>query len=120
LCRLGDEEATEDFIAVGKDVNMQDAEGRTPLHFAAAHNNTKIMQALLDAGADPAKGDSKSNAPLHYATGYGRVDAVGILLDAGADIKGQNATGKTPLDVAKLNPSNPLFEYNAVVKRLTP
>jgi ankyrin repeat protein len=117
---LGDEEATEDFIAVGKDVNMQDAEGRTPLHFAAAHSHTKILQALLDAGADHAKADSKSNTALHYATGYGRVDAVSILLDAGADIKSKNVTDKTPLDVAKLNPENPLFEFDEIVKRLTP
>lgn len=34
LGRYGDEEAVEDFIAIGKNVNEQDAQGRTPMHYA--------------------------------------------------------------------------------------
>jgi Ankyrin repeats (3 copies) len=109
-CRFGDVEATEDFIAVGKDVNMQDAEGRTPLHYAAAHDQAKIIRLLAEAGADLEKTDRKQNTCLHYAAGYGRVDIVDILLERGADLQAQNENGKTPFAVAGLNPKNPLFD----------
>lgn len=34
--RYGDEEAVEDFLAIGKDVNEADKEGRTPIHYVRA------------------------------------------------------------------------------------
>lgn len=119
MCRMGDEEATEDFIAVGKDVNQQDAEGRTPAHFAAAHDATQVLRLLLDADADLTLTDSKGNTSLHYAAGYGRVDIVDMLLEAGADVSAQNATGKRPLEVAKLNPDNPVLEVEEIVEKLS-
>ena len=51
-CRYGDLEATEDLIAVKKDVNIRDAEKRTPLHYSIAYGHQDIMHQLLDAGAD--------------------------------------------------------------------
>lgn len=112
-------EAVEDFIAVGKDVNMQDAEGRTPLHYAAAHNHTRVAKALADAGADVALSDTKDNTPLHYATGYGRVDVVDILLAAGADASAENHTGKTALDLAKLSEENPILKDSDLMAKLS-
>lgn len=117
-CRHGDVEATEDFIAVGKDVNMQDAEGRTPLHYAAAHNHTRVAKVLTDAGANTEVSDTKDNTPLHYAAGYGRVDVVDILLQAGADVSKQNHTGKTALELAKLSPENPILQDSDVMAKL--
>ncbi|AQA05689.1 hypothetical protein BVC93_28700 [Mycobacterium sp. MS1601] len=42
------------LVASGKhDVNAQDADGLTPLHYAAEQGQSEIVAALLDAGADP-------------------------------------------------------------------
>ena len=101
MFRYGDLEAAEDFVAVGKDVNMQDAEKRTPLHYSAAHDHAHIMRFLLAEGANVELTDTKDNTPLHYAAGYGRVDIVEILLDAGANIAALNGTGKTPAALAR-------------------
>jgi ankyrin repeat protein len=117
-CRFGDVEAAEDFIAVGKDVNMQDDEGRTPLHYAAAHNNTRIAQLLVDSKADLEKVDSKNNTALHYACGYGRLDVVDILLRGGASVSAENENGKKPLDLAKLNSENPVLSDKELVEQL--
>lgn len=117
-CRHGDLEATEDFLAVGKDINMQDDEGRTPLHYAAAHDHTRIAQALVDSKADLGKVDSKSNTPLHYACGYGRLDVVDILLRAGANVSAENQNGKKPIELAKLNGENPVLTDKEIVEKL--
>ena len=47
--------------------------------------------------------DNQKNTPLHYAAGYGQKDAVEALVKNGAGVVAQNADGKSPLDVAKLN-----------------
>lgn len=68
-CRYGDVEAIEDFLAIGKDGNEGDAEGRTPLHYAVAYNHLSAVQALVLAGSNLEAVDSKRNTPLHYAAG---------------------------------------------------
>ena len=45
-------EATEDFLAVGKDVNMVDADQRTPLHYAVAYAQHEVFDLLVGAGAN--------------------------------------------------------------------
>ena len=49
--RYGDLEAVEDFIAVGKDVNETDEDGRTALHYAVAYNHADIADELISNGA---------------------------------------------------------------------
>ena len=50
--RHGDVEATEDFLAIGKDVNMVDADQRTPLHYAVAYAQHEVFDLLVGAGAN--------------------------------------------------------------------
>lgn len=102
LCpRYGDLEAVEDFLAIGKDVNMTDSEQRTPLHFASGTGHAEIASALIDAGANVSATDNQGNTPLHYAAGYGRPALVELLLDAGADASARNNAGKAAADLAK-------------------
>ena len=116
--RFGDLEAAEDFVAIGKDVNMQDAEKRTPLHYAAAHDHAHVLSFLLREGANLELADAKNNTPLHYAAGYGRVDIAEILLEAGASVCATNGTGKTPAALAKLSESNPILSIPEIMSRL--
>ena len=110
--RYGDVEAVEDFIAIGKDINARDSSSRTPIHYAIAFGKgdagEEIFNLLLEAGADLTATDEKKNTPLHYACGYGKPFAVRALLDKGCDKKAKNGTGKTPLDLVKLEPKNPI------------
>ena len=49
---------------------------------------------------------------------YGRADYAAVLMDAGASITAKNETGKTPLDLVKVNAQNPVNADEAVMKRL--
>ena len=49
--RHGDIEATEDFLAVGRDVNGVDADQRTALHYAVAYQHQGVVDVLLASGA---------------------------------------------------------------------
>lgn len=100
-CRHGDLEAAEDFIAIGKDVNAADPDGRTPLHYAVAYDRQDILKVLVDATPNLEAVDNKQNTPLHYACGYGRGQCVEMLIDAGANTHAANGSGKTGLDLVK-------------------
>ena len=110
--RYGDVEAVEDFIAIGKDINARDSSSRTPIHYAIAFGKgdagEEIFNMLLEAGADLTAVDEKKNTPLHYACGYGKPFAVKALLAKGCATTTTNGTGKTPLDLVKLESKNPI------------
>ena len=46
-CRHGDIEAVEDFIAIGRDINEKDKDGRTPLHYAGELFQTFVQDVCL-------------------------------------------------------------------------
>jgi hypothetical protein len=49
------------------DVNAQNLEGKTPLHTACIYRRAKILQMLLDKGADQAIKDRENYLPYDYA-----------------------------------------------------
>jgi len=122
--RYGDVEAVEDFIAVGKDVNARDSSQRTPLHYAIAFGKgdagEEIFNALISADSDLTAVDEKKNTPLHYACGYGKTFAVKVLLDKGCSVTSTNGTGKTPLDLVKLEAKNPINDQADLLAKLAP
>ena len=71
-------------------------------------------------GANLEAKDSLSNTPLHYAAGYGRVQLVSMYLAAGADKSVKNNTGKTPLELAKLDERNPVCAEAELLAKLAP
>ena len=75
-------------IAAGADVNrMNPAYGSeyTPLIMAARNGNLEIVNALLDAKADPNK-PAQIDRPLHKACQKGNLPIVQSLIEAGADV----------------------------------
>ncbi len=84
-------------IAAGADVNDFDFddEGATPLERACERGDSAIVEALVDAGADPSKGVFQ--APIVPAAAFGFTEIVGALLQAGASSDGTDEEGATAL-----------------------
>ncbi|KIK95716.1 hypothetical protein PAXRUDRAFT_776560, partial [Paxillus rubicundulus Ve08.2h10] len=72
------------FCRRGADVNVQDNESWTPLHFACAWGHNNIIELLLQEGADKNAQDSDSDTPLHFSSMEGYLDVTKLHLE-GAD-----------------------------------
>ena len=99
-------DAVECFIAKKADVNFLATDGTTPLIYAIEGNNPKVVEALINAGADvnACVGERKFT-PLHYAVACSNsagVQIVHLLMEKGANPRAKTINGKTPYDYAKL------------------
>ena len=73
----------------------------TALHLAARlRNDTKIVEILLDHGAETAGHHYHGETPLHAAVANGEPAVIQVLLDNGADIMAQTDAGMTSLHLA--------------------
>jgi cytohesin len=90
------------LIDIGKaKLNVKSSLGDTPLHKAASRENgERIVQFLIDRGAHINAKDNRGWTPLHTAAFYGRMDIIKTLLEHGAIPFIQDATGRTPADLA--------------------
>lgn len=59
--------------SVSSFINSCDKSGQTPLYYAALYNQPKIMECLLNFGADPNVAETQNgNSPLHTASERGK------------------------------------------------
>ena len=91
------------LIEAGADPGAQDDNGWSPLHFAAQANSEAVTRILIAAGASVDPRDSYGNTPLWRAVFSSNGDGAVIkfLRDAGADPYTENASGVTPLSLAR-------------------
>jgi len=96
-----DHYATVELLLKNGKVNLdfQNKDGMTALHYAASKTNGFITRLLLLAGANPDIPDYLGNTPLHVAANYNAFVAAQVLLDYHAH-QLENLEGKKPLDYA--------------------
>lgn len=117
------------LISHGADVNLQDKEGKTSLHFAAKQSallsdkegndihrdDGMIADDLIEHGALVDIQDNEGKTPLHEAVIHGadprNQSTIQKLLDAGADIDKPDNQGNTPLHLAAQNEHRGLVEF---------
>jgi hypothetical protein len=93
-------------IRAGADVNGLDTRGiagpngRRPLNWAATRNDTAMISALLDAGANINSANRSGFTPLNHAAEAGSKEAAVLLITRGADLNLRNIYERTPEQTA--------------------
>lgn len=88
------------LIAAGSDVNAAEADGTSPLLWAAYQSSPELVSLLLEAGADANTANNFGVTPLLQASRYGDAATIKVLLDGGAVIGTATREGETPLMAA--------------------
>ena len=79
------------------DVNAQYEGGRTALHIAAQHGDTKLMSWLIQRELDPNVEDEDQETPLFPASRNGKLEAARLLLHADANPNHRDWQEMTPI-----------------------
>ncbi|KAM9601689.1 ankyrin repeat and SOCS box protein 3 isoform 2-T3 [Trichechus inunguis] len=66
-------------------------EGFCALHLAASQGHWKIIQVLLEAGADPNATTLEETTPLFLAVENGQIDVLKLLIQHGANVNGSHS-----------------------------
>jgi len=81
-------------------VSSTDEDGQSGLHYAAAKGRVKVIDLLIERGADIMARDLKGQTALHLAASQGQKASVLALLSKGAAIDAPDRDGATPLHQA--------------------
>lgn len=99
---FGHFDVAEYLIKAGAPINSQSRNelATTPMHSAVWGGHTKIIQLLLQSGADPNVREQGDHSPLHVAAQNGNLEIINALIYGGADLDAKSKDGKIPLDLA--------------------
>lgn len=90
------------LLAAGADPNETNADGWTPLMFAAMANDVAIAGVLLAAGADVNRRGRDGSTALLKGALWADLPLIALLLRHGADRRHRDAEGWTAERVAKV------------------
>jgi len=95
--------AAKRLIKSGADINLQDKNGWTPLHFAAQEHSVSVVKVLLGAGAKVDLVDKFGNTPLFTAVMHsrGKGGIIELLRVYGSDPFKKNNYGNSPVSMAR-------------------
>ncbi|MEA5453864.1 ankyrin repeat domain-containing protein [Sinomonas sp. JGH33] len=108
-----DAEAIARLLAAGTSPDVADRQGFTPLHLAAQEFAPAAAAALIDAEATVDAANAFGNTPLWVAVfnSKGRGELIGLLRSRGADPLHVNASGQTPVGLARLIGNYDVAQY---------
>lgn len=92
------------LIELGSNINSQDHEGNSPLHYATISGNVNALNKLIATRANLNIVNIAGNTPLMQSVISYSKEATAILLASGADTQIRNRSGKTVFDIAKDDP----------------
>ena len=94
----GHVDVVELLISAGANIRATNRHSHEPLSIAVEGKQARVVECLLDNGADPnALGGHYSGTVLHRAVLHRSLPIVDALLSANADPNRRDANGKTPL-----------------------
>ncbi|KAL5391936.1 hypothetical protein PMIN04_007501 [Paraphaeosphaeria minitans] len=84
----------------GTDWDQRNTMGNNALHIAAANGHDKVLEILLDRGANLESETTRTKTALHKAAEHGHRATVNVLLQRGADVAAEDDRGATALHEA--------------------
>lgn len=106
----GRKAAVEALFNAGANVNIQDSNGDTALHYAVGDGREEIVGFLLSKGAEVnARNRLEGDTPLMVALDVCRPSLVRLLLQNGAEMTAPNNAGTTPMARAQITCPSALF-----------
>lgn len=96
------DEIAKEIIQRDIDLDSQDKNGQTSLHYVALYGKLNLAKLILEKGATINIFDKYGNNPLWTAVfnARGNYEIIKIFLKYGADPLSRNGSGKSPLDFA--------------------
>lgn len=106
----------DQWTFIGKyrgNVNLRDAYGNTPLHYAAHRGHMSVIIKLLEKGAETNATNKQNRTALHIAAKRGALECVRDLVSSGhtTDLDIQDEQGNTALHVAILERRDRVVNY---------
>lgn len=83
------------------EVDARDNKGNTALIMASRNGAKRIVQALIDAGADVNAKNERGWTGLMRAAKHGYIETVKLLMENGADKDLENMDGRKAVDIVK-------------------
>jgi uncharacterized protein len=116
---FGHEETTQWLLDQGADIDVVSTHrlGVTPLHASLFGKSTATARLLIENGANVNIARGGNGWPragwtaLHYAAGFGFDELVPLLLEHGADLTLRDEILRTPLDVAREEKQQDIFDF---------
>jgi len=98
---LGDERSVADIIDNSSvDIDVQDNQGKTALHYAAEHGNLIIIRLLLLKGASLDVRSNDKGTALHVAAAKSGGEVIQALFKGGASLHAEDVDKREPLVIA--------------------
>jgi len=104
--------AVGDLLGRGFDVNGQDAEGNSALHWAAWFKLNALVSRLLERGARPDLANAVGETAVHLAAKASNLTALEVI--SGGDymlLSPRDRDGMTPFIISALHDSAPVAEW---------
>lgn len=94
--RIRNEQAVWLLLSHKANMNEQDSQGNTALHYAASYGNKSILWLLVEEGASLDLHNINGRTPLHEAVASGNLSMAWYLIVKGANVGLADAHGNEP------------------------
>ena len=112
LCRYNSLDALKVLLEYNADPSIKNADGATPLHFAARRSCVDASKLLLNNASSSAVNspDHSGMTPFHFACLRGNLELCELFVEHKADVKARTVEEKTPLHLAALRGNGAIVE----------
>lgn len=105
-------EAVADFLAQGANVDTQDADGNTALHWAAWFRQDALVHQLVERGARVDLGNASGETPVHWAAKATNVNGLDSMTRTDRSLLSvRDCGGYTPFIICAQNDNAPVMEW---------